>query len=48
MDILRAWLAGLITLGAVYLVGTHGQGLSTVLGAGQRFISGTETTVLKG
>lgn len=44
----RAYLAGLIALGAVYLVGTHGAGLATFLGGAQKFVSGTEGTVLKG
>jgi len=44
----RSWLAGLIALGAVYLVGTHGAGLATALGGAQKFVSGTESTVLKG
>ena len=48
MDVVRAWLAGLITLGAVYLVGTHGAGLATALGGAQRFVSGSEGTVLRG
>ena len=44
----RAWLAGLIALGALYLVGTHGAGLASALSGGQKFISGTEGTVLRG
>lgn len=48
MDVIKAWLAGLIMLGGVYLVGTHGQGLATALGGAQKFISGTEGTVLRG
>lgn len=48
MDAIKAWLAGLIMLGGVYLVGTHGQGLATALGGAQKFISGTEGTVLRG
>jgi hypothetical protein len=48
MDVVRGWLAGLITLGAVYLVGTHGAGLATALGGAQKFVSGTEGTVLRG
>lgn len=47
-DIVRAWLAGLIGLGALYLVTTHGSGLATLLGAGGKFVSGTEGTVLRG
>jgi len=48
VDVIKAWLAGLIMLGGVYLVGTHGQGLATALGGAQKFISGTEGTVLRG
>lgn len=48
MDVVKAWLAGLITLGAVYLVGTHGAGLATAFGGAQKFVSGTESTVLRG
>lgn len=47
-ETIRAWLAGLIALGALYLVGTHGAGIATALGGAQKFISGTEGTVLKG
>lgn len=48
VGVARAWLAGLIALGAVYLVGTHGAGLASFLGGAQRFVSGTEGTVLRG
>jgi hypothetical protein len=48
VEVVRAWLAGLITLGAVYLVGTHGAGLATAFGGAQKFVSGTEGTVLRG
>lgn len=47
-ETIRAWLAGLIALGALYLVGTHGAGIATALSGAQKFISGTEGTVLKG
>lgn len=47
-ETIRAWLAGLIGLGALYLVGTHGSGLYTALKGGEKFISGTEGTVLRG
>lgn len=46
--VLRYWLAGLIGLGAIYLVGTHGSGLGQFLGGAQKFVSGTEGTVLQG
>lgn len=48
MDVLRQWTAGLIMLGAIYLVGTHGAGLGTALKAGGSFFSSTEGTVLRG
>lgn len=40
------WLTGLLALGAGYLVFTHPTAFATALGAGQRFISGTEGTVI--
>ena len=48
MDLLKQWAAGLIMLGGIYLVGTHGAGLATALKAGGSFFSSTEGTVLKG
>lgn len=48
VGVLRYWAAGLIMLGAIYLVGTHGAGLGTALVAGGKFFSSTEGTVLKG
>lgn len=48
IGVARSWLAGLITLGAIYLVGTHGAGLASFLGGAEKFVSGTEGTVLKG
>lgn len=48
MDVIKQWLAGLIALGAIYLVGTHGAGLAAFFGGAQRFVSGTEGTVLRG
>lgn len=47
-EIVRAWLAGLIGLGALYLVATHGAGLASALKGGEQFIGGTEGTVLRG
>lgn len=47
-DTIRAWLAGLIGLGALYLVATHGSGLAAALRGAGGFISGTEGTVLRG
>jgi len=48
IGVVRYWTAGLIMLGAIYLVGTHGAGLGTALTAGGSFLSSTEGTVLKG
>jgi hypothetical protein len=48
VGVLKQWTAGLIMLGALYLIGTHGSGISTALQAGGQFFSGTEGTVLKG
>lgn len=47
-ETIRAYLAGLIMLGGLYLVGTHGKGLASALGGAQKFVSGTEGTVLRG
>jgi len=46
MSVIQKWLAGLIGLGALYLVGTQGAGLATALGAAQKFVSGTEATAI--
>lgn len=46
MSTLQKWLAGLIGLGALYLVGTQGKGIATTLGAAQKFVSGTEATAI--
>lgn len=48
VGVARGWLAGLLGLGALYLVGTHGAGLATAFGGAEKFISGTEGTVLQG
>lgn len=46
--VIQGWLAGLIGLGALYLVGTHGTGLANAFKGAERFVSGTEGTVLRG
>jgi len=48
MSVLQAWLAGLIGLGALYIVASDPAGIATVLGGAQKFVSGTENTALKG
>jgi len=44
----QKWLAGLIGLGALYIVAANPDSITKVFGAAQQFISGTEGTVLKG
>ena len=48
MSVVQKWLAGLIGLGALYLVLAPDSHVSQALGAGQKFISGTEHTALTG
>lgn len=48
MSIIQKWLAGLIGLGALYLVATNGKGLATAFGGAQKFISGTLATAETG
>jgi hypothetical protein len=48
MSLMEKWLAGLIGLGALYLVVAPDSHIAQALGAGQRFISGTEHTALTG
>jgi hypothetical protein len=47
-EIAQKWLAGLIGLGALYLVGTQGKGIATALVGGQKFVSGTLKTATTG
>jgi hypothetical protein len=44
----KAYLAGLIGLTGLYIVGTQGKGLSTALGGAQKFVSGTLHTAATG
>ncbi len=46
MSVLQAWLSGLIGLGALYIVASNPQGIASALGAGQKFVSGTEATAI--
>ena len=48
MDLIKQWAAGLIMLGGLYIVATHGAGIATALKAGGGFFSSTEGTVLRG
>jgi hypothetical protein len=45
---IQKWLAGLIGLGALYIVAANPEAIVKTLGAGQQFISGTEGTVTHG
>ncbi len=46
MSAIQAWLAGLIGLGALYIVASNPQGIASVLGGSQKFISGTLSTAI--
>lgn len=46
MTVLQKWLAGLISLGALYLVVTNSKGFATAVGAAQGFFAGTEKVAL--
>ena len=48
MSLAQKYLAGLIGLGALYLVLAPDSHITQALGAGQKFISGTEHTALTG
>jgi hypothetical protein len=46
MNLAQKWLAGLIALGALYLVLAPDSHIGIALGAAQNFVSGTEKTAL--
>lgn len=48
VGVVKAWTAGLIMLGGLYLIATHGSGIASALTAGGKFFSSTEGTVLRG
>lgn len=48
MSIIQKWLAGLIGLGALYLVLAPDSHITQAGAAAQKFISGTEHTALTG
>lgn len=48
MSIIQKWLAGLLGLGALYIVASNPTGISSGFKAVQGFISGTENTAIKG
>jgi hypothetical protein len=43
---INMWLAGLIGLGALYIVASNPTGIAKGLGAAQQFVSGTEKTAI--
>ena len=48
MNVVQKWMAGLIGLGALFLVVSNPRGVASALSAGQQFISGTERTAITG
>jgi hypothetical protein len=46
MTVLQKWLAIIGGLSALYIVAANPVGISSALGAGQRFISGTDKTAM--
>lgn len=48
MNVFQKWTAGLIGLGALYLVLAPDSHVTQALGAAQKFVSGTEHTALTG
>ena len=48
MSVLQKWLAGLIGLGALYIVSAPDSHIAAALKGGQQFISGTERTAITG
>lgn len=48
MSVVQMWLAGLITLGALYLVFSKDSNTVGALGAVQKLLSGTQHTAMTG
>lgn len=46
MNVVQAWLAGLISLGALYLVVANPQGVASAIGSATSFVSSTEKTAI--
>ena len=46
MNVVQMWLAGLISLGALYLVVANPQGVASGLSAATNFVSSTEKTAI--
>lgn len=45
---IQMWLAGLLGLGALFLVVSNPKGVASGLGAAENFVSGTEKTAITG
>lgn len=48
MSTVQKWLAGLIAVGALYLVVSRPAGIASALTSAQKFVSGTEHTAITG
>ena len=48
MNVAQKYLAGLIGLTALYIVGTQGKGLASAFSGAQKFVSGTLHTTATG
>lgn len=48
MNLAQKWLTGLIALGALFIVAAPDSHIASAIGAGQRFVSGTEHTAITG
>jgi hypothetical protein len=48
MTVVQKWLAGLLGLGALYIVASNPQGIASGFKAAQGFVSGTERTAITG
>jgi hypothetical protein len=46
VNVLQAWLSGLIALGALYLVATQGKGLAAAFSGAETFVAGTEKAAI--
>lgn len=48
MSVVQKWLAGLLGLGALYIIAANPRGIASALNAGQHFVSGTLHTATTG
>jgi len=46
MSIVQKWLMGILAISALYVVAANPAGVASALGAGQKFISGTDKTAM--